>query len=255
MSTDFDEVMPSGTGDKDCPICKGRGVTTVYEDVGGCPWPAGAKNCECVFKRDLLANVKRIWAPLADVVSVDTSPLLPLVDKSVWVTVTEAQFPQHMRHVAMRQGEHWNARVTTDAALMTAWLSTAKEVFDGDESKRRGELSDDELPSNEFQTLVDLVAPPALLVIRLGVKAASNKEMANLLVEAIEERRHLGLPTWVVDSPVKSASNAALPCHSDNVLGLLDTFNRVQIAEPAKRVAPEQMSTDRYPRRRGPIED
>lgn len=252
MSTEHDKVMH-------CPVCKGRGVITVYEDISGCPWPSGVQDCECVFKRDLLANVRRIWAPLIDAVSVDTSPLLAMVGKSVWLTVTEVQFPAHLRHVAMRQGEHWNARVTTDAALMSAWLSTAKEVFDGDESRRHNELSDDELPSNEFQTLVDLAAPPDLLVIRLGVKAANNKEMANLLVEAIEERRHLGKPTWIVDSPMKSAANANLPCNSDNVLRLLSTFNRVQIAEPTQRVAevnPDRMSTDRDPpRRRRVIED
>ena len=253
MSTDHDDVMPDGNGEKGCPHCKGRGV--VNADEHG--WEV--RNCTCVFKKDLLANVSRIWAPLADPkvaagsAELDGSPLLSITKESAWITVSDYQLQRHLRFVALRQGLTWFARVTSDAALMTAWLSTAKEVYDADEYERRG-YSDDELPSNEFQTMVDLAVPPDLLIIQLGVKVSANKEMANLLVEALQERRHAGKPTWVVDpNGVQSATNEKLPCHSQNLMSILEGFTRVEIAPPkapSPASDPVQMDASRYRARR-----
>lgn len=228
MSTDFDAPMPDGNGDKDCPHCKGRGVLPI--EIDG--WPGGgAQNCICVFKRDLLANVKRVWKVLLSVDSVERSPLLPLTKKNLWITASGYTLKRHMRHVAFRMGTQWDARVVADATLITAWLSTAKNVRDGDVVRPTVEgMEYDGPPSDDYQTLVDLVAPFELLIIRLGIKAAANKEMAPVLAEALNEREMLGKPTWVIDSPGHPLRSGH-KCFSEEVMTILEDFGRVVLPD------------------------
>ncbi len=228
MSTDDDAPMPDGNGDKDCPLCKGRGVLPI--EIDG--WPGGGtQNCNCVFKRDLLANVKRVWKVLLSVESVEHSPLLALTKKNLWLTASSYTLKRHMRHVAFRMGTQWDARVVADATLITAWLSTAKNVRDGDVVRPTVEGHEyDGPPSDDFQTLVDLVVPFGLLIIRLGIKAAANKEMAPVLAEALNEREMLGKPTWVIDSPGHPLRSGH-KCFSEEVMAILEDFSRVVLKD------------------------
>ena len=192
MSTDDDTPMPDGNGDKDCPKCRGRGVVSL--EIDG--WPgAGTQNCDCVFKRDLIANVKRVWKVLLSVESAESSPLLKLTQQNLWITASNYTLRRHLRYVAFRMGTQWDARVVADASLITAWLATAVEVRDPDVKNPSSEVQEfDGPPSSQFMTLLDLVAPYGLLIIRLGIKAAANKEMANVLAEALNERDMLANP-------------------------------------------------------------
>ena len=228
MSTDDDIPMPEGNGDKNCPKCRGRGVVSM--DVEG--WPGGAaQNCDCVFRRDLVSNVKRVWQVLLSVESVEFSPLLAMTGQSLWITASNYALRRHLRYVAFRMGTQWDARVIADATLMTAWLSTAKNVKDPDVLTMREDETRDR-PSDHFMTLVDLAVPFDLLIIRLGVKAAKNREMSNVLIEAINERELIGKPTWVVDSPTKPLGPGHI-CYSDMVVDLLEGFRRVVLKEDA----------------------
>lgn len=224
MSVEDDIPMPEGNGDKDCPKCRGRGVIPL--EIDG--WPgAGTQNCDCVFKRDLIANVKRVWKVLLSVESVDSSPLLKMTKQNVWITASNYTLRRHLRYVAFRMGVNWDARVVADASLITAWLATAVEVKDPDvrhPSEAAQEF--DGPPSNEFMTLLDLVAPYDLLIIRLGIKAAANKEMANVLAEALNERDMLGKVTWVVDDPGRPLAPGH-KCYSEDVLSILEDYERV----------------------------
>jgi len=244
--------FPTGNGDKDCPTCKGRGVIPVMADVGGgVMWPGGGtQNCTCVFKRDLLANVKRVWKVLLNVDSVDASPLFGRTKQSLWITASSFDFRRHLRFVAFRMGPQWDARVVADATLMTAWLNTAKSVYDSDVLlEREGQQRD--RPSEHFVTLVDLVVPFDLLIIVLGVKAAANKEMANVLAEALNEREQQGKPTWVVDSYASPLSSVSHKCHSPQVLEILDGFRRVRLED--ERVSNEPATAaQQYPASRKP---
>lgn len=221
--------FPTGSGNPDCLKCKGRGVVPVMVDIGGQRWPGGGtQDCQCVFKRDLTANVKRVWRVLLNVESTEDSPLLKLTQQNLWITASGYDLRRHLRFVAFRMGTKWDARVIADATLMTAWLSTKKDVYDGDVILERHSRRD--RPSEHFLTMVDLVVPFELLIIVLGVKAAANKEMANLLVEAINEREQQGKPTWLVDSPVKPLAPGHL-CFNEMVMEVLDGFRRVVISD------------------------
>lgn len=230
MSVEDDIPMPEGNGDKDCPKCRGRGVTPL--EIDG--WPgAGTQNCDCVFKRDLLANVKRVWKVLLSAESVESSPLLKLTKENVWITASNHTLRRHLRYVAFRMGVNWDARVVADASLITAWLATAVEIKDPDvrhPSEAAQEF--DGPPSSEFMTLLDLVAPYDLLIIRLGIKAAANKEMANVLAEALNERDMLGKPTWVVDDPGRPLAPGH-KCYSEDVLAILEDYERMVLKSEA----------------------
>jgi len=234
--------FPTGSGDPDCDKCKGRGVVPVMVDVGGgVKWPGGGtRDCDCVYKRDLIANVKRVWKVLMNVESVDESPLLGMTGQSLWITASSYDFRRHLRHVAFRKGPKWDARVVADATLVTAWLSGASEVFDADVLVERDGFQRDR-PSEHYVTLVDLAVPFDLLIIRLGVKAAKNRETPNVIAEAINERELQGKPTWVVDSLIKPLAPGHI-CYSETVMEILDGFRRVHLSEdqPAARGAAGQ---------------
>lgn len=186
----------------------------------------GTQNCECVYKQDLLANVRRVWKVLLHAESVE-SPLLRRTKDNLWITATDADLRRHLRYVAFRMGPRWDARVVADATLITAWLSTAKNVKDPDVLVERMKG----LPSDEFLTLVDIAVPFDLLIIRLGVKAAKNREMPGVLAEAISERMHEDKPTWIVDSPVKPLK-AGHVCWDDRVEELLWDWDRLELSAP-----------------------
>lgn len=225
MSSDADTPMLSGNGDHDCPKCHGRGVVPM--EIDG--WPGGgAQNCDCVFKRDLLANVKRVWKVLLSVDSVESSPLLKCTQQNVWITASNHTLRQHLRYVAFRMGVPWNARVVADATLISAWLATATEVRDPDVNNPTFEAKEFDKPATAM-TLLDLVAPYDLLVIRLGIKAAANKEMANVLAEALNERDMLGKPTWVVDDPGRPLTHGH-KCYSEDVLSILEDYTRIVLS-------------------------
>jgi hypothetical protein len=176
-----------------------------------------------VYKRDLEANVKRIWPVLLTVDSVAKSPLLGLTERSLWITGSNHTFRSHMRFVAYRKPPTWGAFVATDSKIITSWLSTAKDVFDADVAGERVMR-----PSDEFMTIEDIAVPPALLIILLGVKAAKNREMPNVLLEAIQERDVRGKPTWVVDSPLQPLQEGHI-CYNPAVIEVLSGFQRVML--------------------------
>jgi hypothetical protein len=72
-------------------------------------------------------------------------------------------------------------------------MMVGKEVLDPDAAS----------VSSEKATLVDLVDPPELMILRLGVKSARNSAMGEVLLEALKHRAHEGKPTWVVDQPTR----------------------------------------------------
>jgi len=246
--------FPVGNGDKDCPDCQGRGVVPVMVDVGGgVMWPGGGtQNCKCMFKRDLVANVKRVWKVLLNVESAESSPLLGMTKQNLWITASGYDLRRHLRYVAFRMGTNWDARVVADATLVTAWLSGASDVHDADVLIERDGFERDK-PSEHYVTLVDLAVPFDLLIIRLGVKAAKNRETPNVLAEAINEREQQSKPTWIVDSPIKPLAPGHI-CYNETVLEVLDGFRRVILSDRAHVPAGAEKASTHYKAPRTPQE-
>lgn len=215
-------TLPERYGDAGCPLCHGRGRISVTHPPTY-RGPPAVRLCRCVLVRDILANVNRGMARLSSAQRIPSSPLLTRTRQNLWVTADEAWFTAHLRHVALRQHPHWDFRVLTDADLIQAWLATAAakgmEIFDADARR-------DFDSSIQYMTLSDLAKAATLLIIRLGVKSAPNKEMPNVLLEALRSRHHEGLPTWLWDQP----GNRLDPqhrCWSELVVGDIADWERV----------------------------
>jgi hypothetical protein len=157
----------------------------------------------------------------------------------MWVTAPRGVFQAHLRHVAIRKPPSWGFQVVTDAQLMTAWLATAAlrgaEIFDADAVKI----------SLTHATLVDLVEPPTLLIVRLGVKAARNEAMPEVLLEALTHRDHINEPTWLWDEPHHPLDGGTHLSYSDQVAAFLAEWPRLALTED------EEMRPFRTPRRQG----
>jgi hypothetical protein len=124
-------------------------------------------------------------------------------------------------------GPRWYFQVVSDAVLMDAWLSRdIAEVWDPDVDAIRRTVS------SKYAQLSDLVDPPELLIIQLGVKAARNKAMPEVLLEALH-RRYLmqdGKPTWLLDQPVYPLAEGHIS-YSDRIAELLTTWKHVDLGD------------------------
>jgi len=186
-------------GMKDCPDCGGEGVILVprEEHFGKqrVVHPPTYRRCLCVLQKDILANVERGMGGLSKARKVPESPLMPLFAENLWLTASKPWFMAHLRHVAIRRPPSWYFKVVTDAELMSAWLASVavdgKEIMDPDAQTL----------SITHLRLEDLVLPPELLIVRVGVKAARNVATPEVLLETLNLREHANLPTWVWDQP------------------------------------------------------
>ena len=187
-------TAPELYGNPKCALCQGRGRLPgvnppTYKG------PPSLRLCKCVLLKDIVTNMERVRKGLSKARKVPRSPLSSRINQDLRVAADEAWFEAHLRHVALRQSPMWDFRIVTDADLVQAWLATAAakgmEIFDADV---RGAI---EMRSLTYMTLTDIAKSASLLIIRLGVKAAPNKEMPNVLLEAILTRKNEGLPTWL----------------------------------------------------------
>lgn len=184
--------------------------------------PPAYRRCACVIQKDIASNVERGMRKLMDAAVIKSSPLSDCLDKDLWITASKERFLAHLRHVAVRQPPSWYFKVTTDADLMAAWLANmaveGKEILDAD-AVESIQLSIEHL------RLVDLAEPPDLLVIRLGVKAAKNTSMPDVLQETLNLREHLGKPTWVWDTPDRPLAEGHR-CWSPEIEDSMSTWTR-----------------------------
>ena len=220
---------PQGDGRPDCPECQGRGVvrapvSTVTSPYAVCPQ---TRVCKCVLMRDVIANVERGWKGLMAAPPIPSSPLRGRETESLLIVTTVSLFQRHLRHVACRMGPRWFFQVVTDADLMEAWLSKdlpEEDIADPDVNFIRGSRP------TRYSTLMELVEPPELLVLRLGVKVARNRAMPEVLLEALQHRQHRSQPTWVVDLSYAQLGEEHVSW-SPQVEEFLGTLARVSLRE------------------------
>ncbi len=179
---------------KVCQKCFGTGFVDDEKTHMGIPM---TRACSCLLAKDISDRLEKAWKGIVQAAKITESPLLDLWDQDVFITASAATLRSHLRLVGihvMRQ-YRWGFKVVSDSDLITAWLAnvavSGQEIFDPDAMSA----------STEKATLVDLVDPPQLLVIQLGVKSARNRAMWEVFLEALQHRRHVQKPTWVVDQP------------------------------------------------------
>ena len=211
----------------DCKTCWGTGLVP---DEQKPPHPPVHRRCECVLYKDILENVERALAGLSAAPVIKSSPLLGKEEKNVRITAG-GKFQAHLRHVAIRKPVSWNLRVVSDAELVTAWLASialkGEDIIDADAH----------LISTKFLTIPDLVVPPDLVVIRMGIKVARNVAASEVLAEAIQTRFHEGKPTWLWEEP-HSPLNSGHMFWSDVVGRILRSWEHIPNLDSPIRPSP-----------------
>jgi len=192
---------PQGDGIPNCPFCRGRGVVPLTKEERP-PMAIGevTKICNCVLIRDVMHNLERGWKGLSKAKPIESSPLAGKHTEDLIITSSAFKLKQHVKHIAARMGPRWNFLVVSDATLMDAWLSKGLDIYDADilglrENDRR------KLDKSPIEALSELVEHPALLIICLGVKAARNSAMPEVLLETLTLRAFRDKTTWLVDQP------------------------------------------------------
>ncbi len=215
-----------------CQACGGTG----YIQQNDRRVPAVIR-CKCQTVQLLQTALEAGWHGLTSVSGLaETSPLESMVDRDCWVTADLETMRQHVRRTTIRRwttgyqsGKAWRFLVVTDSELMSSWLQNlvrdGETVWDPDVIGLH----------QSFNALASIALPPDLLIVRLGVKAAPNKAMPDVLLEAMLERQHLGKPTWVWDQ-VSNPLSEGHRCHSLAVAEHLRDFQRVTLGVKSVQV-------------------
>ncbi len=174
-----------------CEICGGSGFT---ENPPEPPHPPTLNRCSCMLKRDIIRNLENGLRGLSSVPSSRSSNLRGLEKKDLLITSGQ-EFLSHLKHVVANMPTTWAFKVASDAELVTAWLGSiglqGKDILDPDAY----------MVSTQYVTIPDLVVPPDLLIIRMGVKVARNQAASEVLAEAVNTRFHEHRPTWIWEEP------------------------------------------------------
>lgn len=216
---------PSGDGLPGCLKCQGRGVIPAAPRPGSVIVGGRTTPCGCVTERDIIMNVERGWKGLSKASPIPSSPLIGIGKVSLLITATHKVFREHLRHVAVRQGPKWLFSVISDSDMMDSWLARIDDpdVIDADVSQARRQPV-----TSKYGALVDLVEPPDLLIIVVGVKAARNSAMPEVMLEALQHRIHLNKVTWVVDQPEYRLTTGHIS-FSDYIGVLIGQWKHVEI--------------------------
>lgn len=190
-----------------CKTCGGHKYIRVEprSNIRGMVIPGGAfAPCpDCTYTERVYRNIEKGWknlfkAPMME--EGETSPLLDLVEENVWTTASVRDFRIHLRHVAIRKGPSWDFKVVSDKTLMTADFANMSirgvEILDPDFEELERMAS----ASLQVMTLSDLIEPPGLLIVQLGVKGR-NRHLPEVLLETLSQREHLSKKTWIWDQP------------------------------------------------------
>lgn len=226
---------PSGDGNPNCKECHGRGVVVAPPRPGSVIAGGRTVPCECVIKRDILFNVERGWRGLSSASVIPTSPLVGLESTNLRVTGSQKSIREHLRHVAVRRGPRWMFNVVSDSDLMDSWLARIEDqdVIDADVGQLRRQPV-----TSKYGALVDLVEPPELLIIIVGVKAARNSAMPEVMAEALKHRAHLNKITWIVDQPEYLLATGHIS-YSDMVGAIISLWKKVSLDGKQKESVPQ----------------
>jgi len=138
--------------------------------------------------------------------------------RNLWVTAPLNVFRQHMRCVALQCGQTWSFKVYPDDDLPRAWLGDLKN-----HEIRDVELATMDAKANDLAELVD---PPFMLVVWLGVKTLRMVTMPENLLEVLERRRFIDKPTWLFDDPKRPLQEGHID-YSPQVAEFLSSWDHI----------------------------
>ena len=218
--------MSRDYADPNCPKCGGAGF--IYpECLYTRPGEKGGQYCDCALDALRIMNMEQIWRSLSTAKDLPglraNPPLKVFLEHNLWITASEITFKQHMKALAYSMSSMWDCRVYADSQLLDSWFGTQKaqgvRIYDLEIERSTLEAID----------LPDLVTPPDLLVVLLGIKQLPNKEAPNALLETLGLRRHVGKPTWLVDQPDHRIDEPHHRFFSESLESMLSAWAHVKI--------------------------
>lgn len=217
-----------------CDKCGDYGFLQQDEGPMGIPQ---AIPCECRVEKILNQQAEKAWTGLSELPLRQKTSLSKVIEKSAIISADKSALTVNLRTALWLHRKPYRfVKVVSDATLMSAWLSNIS-------------LSNSEIYDPDFQrdikagSLEDLAESPDLLIIRLGVKMARNSAMPEVLGEAIELRRHLNKPTWVVCEPDKPLEEGHISW-SRAVEEMLEGWPILKLSRPVQKSDPENSSED-----------
>lgn len=224
-------------GRDDCDVCDGKGHIPVESDKAYNPFPR-YKRCVCLIQDKFRSHVGE---DIFEAEELDESPFLELSFEDVFIRGSRKKLLPHLRYTLFERGFNFFYREVNDQILTDAWLGKSE----------RTEVPDRDIDKG-FKNLPDAVHPPDLLLIRFGVKKTPNKELPNVIFEAVKTRRDAGKPTWILNPPDYpfAPGDPADPesghmCYSDQLDRYLDDhFQFVDIGSDVQEADVEEESSD-----------
>jgi hypothetical protein len=177
-----------------------------------------------------LENMDRIWLSLSGAPEVPVLKKNPAfhkyTDRNLWITSKSKAFRAHLKATAYQKPVLWDCRVYSDKDLVETWLKTAKaqghKIYDSEVANYEGGFI--------AMDIAELVEPPKLVILVLGVKEAPNKETPTVLLEAVRTRMHLGKATWIVDQPSRRIDSDFHRGYSDTLYDMLQGWSHFEIS-------------------------
>lgn len=218
------EVCKLCNGDRFVSIPEERWPPDVFMPVEACP------GCTKKSDHDKEAMARRLflnraWPGLSKVEPSRAGVFKRShLRKNLRIQSNHADLRAHMARlgrVLYRKQPGFCLRVCSDIDLLTSWLYSAVDDISDPESldalQRLGEADP------IYRRLPDLIAPPNLLVLCLGLKMAPNKALPDVVLETLLAREHLDRPTWVVER-LRDPLAGHYKCYSDSLAQTLQRW-------------------------------
>lgn len=211
-------VPTRSPGNPACSRCRGVGDVQI-EGV----WV----HCVCVARLSKVQRVRACWPP--DVLraagrnEVRQSALDGRLRENLRIRAERGVLVSHLARAVVASGRIELVRIASDADLVDAWLANVGDLRDGEAAGHRGEQE------ARYRNVSDLVAPPKLLVLYVGVRAARLADLPDLILEAIQVRQQRGLATWVVDTTIRPLADGRCPAWREDLAAMLAGWPTVRL--------------------------
>ena len=211
-------VPTRSPGNPACSRCRGVGDVQI-EGV----WV----HCVCVARLSKVQRVRACWPP--DVLraagrnEVRQSALDGRLRENLRIRAERGVLVSHLARAVVASGRIELVRIASDADLVDAWLANVGDLRDGEAAGHRGEQE------ARYRNVSDLVAPPKLLVLYVGVRAARLADLPDLILEAIQVRQQRGLATWVVDTVDRPLAEGRCPAWREDLAAMLAGWPTVRL--------------------------
>ncbi len=205
-------------GNPACSRCRGVGDVQI-EGV----WV----HCVCVARLSKVQRVRACWPP--DVLraagrnEVRQSALDGRLRENLRIRAERGVLVSHLARAVVASGRIELVRIASDADLVDAWLANVGDLRDDEAAGHRGEQE------ARYRNVSDLVAPPKLLVLYVGVRAARLADLPDLILEAIQVRQQRGLATWVVDTVDRPLAEGRCPAWREDLAAMLAGWPTVRL--------------------------